>query len=137
MTQKFGRVAAALLATTLAGTAYAQDVTIVLSEELDIVDPCEASRSNVGRVVMQNIAETMTELVPGSGLQPRRATSWEDQGGGTRRPKLRDAVTFTDGSALDAAHGADTLARIKSDPQTPEIGAKYFGGIDLTTNDVE
>ena len=137
MTQKFGRVAAALLATTLAGTAYAQDVTIVLSEELDIVDPCEASRSNVGRVVMQNIAETMTELVPGSGLQPRLATSWEDMGGGTWRFKLRDGVTFSDGSALDAADVADSLARIKSDALTCEIGAKYFGGIDLTTNAVD
>ena len=41
----------------------ANDVTIVLSEELDIVDPCEASRSNIGRVIAQNVSETITEPV--------------------------------------------------------------------------
>ena len=70
MTHKFGRVAAVLLATTFAGTALAQEVTVVLSEELDIVDPCEASRSNLGRVILQNISETITEMVPGTGLIP-------------------------------------------------------------------
>ena len=53
-----------VLAMACAFPAFAQDnhVTVVLSEELDIVDPCEASRSNIGRVVLQNIAETITEL---------------------------------------------------------------------------
>ena len=68
-----------LLGTALAAAGFApalaQDnaVTIVLSEELDVVEPCMVSRSNIGRVILQNISETMTELVPGSGLQPRLA----------------------------------------------------------------
>ena len=44
-------------------------ITIVLSEEPDIIDPCEASRSNVGRVVKQNITETLTEIDPDDGDQ--------------------------------------------------------------------
>jgi len=117
----------------------AQDdsVTIVLSEELDVVDPCEASRSNVGRVVLQNIAETLTELVPGEGLQPRLAESWEDKGDGTWRFHLREGVAFSDGSALDANDVAHSLARIKSDKISCEIGAKFFGGINLSTNVVD
>ena len=134
MTHKLGRLAAVLLVTTIAGQALAEDVTVVLSEELDIVDPCEASRSNVGRVVLQNIAETVTELVPGTGLQPRLATAWEDKGNGTWRFTLRDGVTFSDGSAFDAGDVAHSLARIKSEAISCEIGAKYFGGVDLTTN---
>jgi len=92
-------ISAVFAATTLT-MAFAQDssVTIVLSEELDTVDPCEASRSNVGRVVLQNIAETMTELVPGEGLQARLAQSWEDQGEGTWRFNLQPGVTFSDGT---------------------------------------
>lgn len=133
MTYKFGRIAAALMATTIAGHAFAEEVTVVLSEELDIVDPCEASRSNVGRVVLQNIAETITELDPETGLQPRLASSWEDMGNGTWRFKLREGVTFSDGSALGADDVAHSLARIKSDKISCEIGAKYFGGITLTT----
>lgn len=119
--------------------AYAQDssVTIVLSEELDIVDPCEASRSNVGRVVLQNIAETMTELVPGEGLKPRLAESWEDMGNGTWRFKLRSGVSFSDGTALDAGDVAQTLIRIKSPDIVCEIGAKFFGGMELSSNVVD
>lgn len=141
MTNKYNRIAAMLLATTLAAPAFAGghggSVTIVLSEELDIVDPCETSRSNLGRVILQNISETVTELVPGSGLQPRLATSWEDMGGGTWRFNLREGVTFSDGSAMDAGDVAHSIARMKSEALTCEIGAKFFGGIGLSTSVVD
>lgn len=139
MTRLTGRLATAALCTGLAGAAFAQDnaVTVVLSEELDLVDPCEASRSNVGRVILQNVSETLTELVPGSGLQPRLAESWEDMGGGTWRFHLREGVTFSDGSALDAGDVAHSIARMKSPDLTCEIGAKYFGGMELTTEVVD
>ena len=44
MVHGFSRMAAALLALGFTNSAFAQNnaVTIVLSEELDIVDPCEA-----------------------------------------------------------------------------------------------
>lgn len=127
------------LAIVCAFPAFAQDnhVTVVLSEELDIVDPCEASRSNVGRVVLQNIAETITELVPGEGLKPRLADSWEDMGGGTWRFNLHPGVMFTDGTALDAGDVAHSLVRIKNETILCEIGSKYFGGIALTTNVID
>ena len=72
-------LAAMSIAVTV-GSAQAQDknVTIVLSEEPDIIDPCEASRSNIGRIVKQNITETLTEIDPDDGsITPRLATSWE------------------------------------------------------------
>ena len=127
------------LAMVCAFPAFAQDghVTIVLSEELDIVDPCEASRSNVGRVVLQNISETMTELVPGQGLQSRLADSWEDMGDGTWRFNLHPGVMFSDGTALDAGDVAHTLKRIKDETIICEIGSKFFGGIELSANAVD
>ncbi|SEF55763.1 peptide/nickel transport system substrate-binding protein [Thalassococcus halodurans] len=127
------------LAMVVALPAMAQDnaVTVVLSEELDLVDPCMSSRSNIGRVVLQNIAETITEMVPGQGLQPRLATEWEDMGGGTWRFHLRDGVTFHDGSAFDAEDVAHSIARTTGDKIVCEIGAKYFGGMELTTNVVD
>ncbi len=137
MTRIFGGFAAALLATTIAGQAIAEDITVVLSEELDIVDPCEASRSNLGRVMLQNISETITEMVPGSGLQPRLATSWEEMDGGTWRFHLRKGVTFSDGTAFDAGDVAHSIARIQSEDMTCEIGAKFFGGIKLSTKVVD
>jgi len=139
MTHTYGRVAAILLATTIAGQAIAQDnaVTVVLSEELDLVDACMASRSNIGRVVLQNIAETVTELVPGTGLEPRLATAWEDMGGGTWRFSLREGVSFHDGSAFTAEDVAHSIARTTGDGIVCEIGAKFFGGMEITTDIVD
>jgi peptide/nickel transport system substrate-binding protein len=139
MTHKFGRISAALLASTIAGSALAQDnsVTIVLSEELDVVEPCMTSRSNIGRVIQQNISETVTELVPGEGLQPRLATSWEDMGGGTWRFALREGVTFSDGTTFGAEDVAHSIARTTGDAIVCEIGAKFFGGMEITTEIVD
>lgn len=139
MTHRHHRIAAILLASTAAFAAHAQDdsVTIVLSEELDVVEPCMASRSNIGRVVLQNISETVTEMVPGEGLKPRLAESWEDMGGGKWRFNLRQGVTFTDGSAFDAGDVAHSIARTTGDAIVCEIGAKYFGGMTLTTEVVD
>lgn len=133
-----------LLGTALAATALtpglAQDknVTIVLSEELDLVEPCMASRSNIGRVVLQNISETLTELdTKGGGLKPRLAAKWEEVDGDTWRFILQQGVKFSDGSDFDAEDVAYSLGRTTSDKITCEIGAKYFGGMDLTTKVVD
>lgn len=134
-----GSIAALLLASSaMAAMAQENAVTIVLSEELDVVEPCMSSRSNIGRVLLQNISETMTELLPGEGLQPRLAESWEDTGDGTWRFHLREGVTFHDGSAFDAADVAHSIERTTNNEAIVcEIGAKFFGGMDLTTEVVD
>ncbi len=125
-----------LLASTAIAPAMAQsdtDITVVLSEELDLVDPCMATRSNIGRVVLQNISETLTELdVRGDkGLMPRLAESWEDKGDGTWQFKLRQGVSFSDGTSFDAADVKHSFDRVFSDQLTCE-SARYFADTDLT-----
>jgi peptide/nickel transport system substrate-binding protein len=125
-----------LLASTAIAPAMAQsdtDITVVLSEELDLVDPCMATRSNIGRVVLQNISETLTELdVRGDkGLMPRLAESWEDKGDGTWQFKLREGVSFSDGTSFDAADVKHSFDRVFSDQLTCE-SARYFADTDLT-----
>ncbi len=125
-----------LLASTAIAPAMAQsdtDITVVLSEELDLVDPCMATRSNIGRVVLQNISETLTELdVRGDkGLMPRLAESWEDKGDGTWQFKLREGVSFSDGTTFDAADVKHSFDRVFSDQLTCE-SARYFADTDLT-----
>jgi peptide/nickel transport system substrate-binding protein len=137
MPHKTGRIAAALFASTFAGHTMAEELTVVLSEELDIVDPCEASRSNLGRVMLQNVSETLTEMVPGEGVQPRLATAWEEMEGGTWRFTLREGVTFSDGTAFDAGDVAHSIARFQGDAISCEIGEKFFGGIRLTTEVID
>ncbi len=126
----------ALLASTTIVPAMAQadtDITVVLSEELDLVEPCMATRSNIGRVVLQNISETLTELdVRGdAGLMPRLAESWEDLGDGTWQFKLRQGVTFSDGTTFDAADVQHSFDRVFSDQMTCE-SARYFADTDLS-----
>ncbi len=127
---------AGLLASGAIAPAMAQsntDITVVLSEELDLVDPCMATRSNIGRVILQNISETLTELdVRGDkGLMPRLAESWEDKGDGTWQFKLRPGVTFSDGTAFDANDVKHSFDRVFSDQMTCE-SARYFADTDLT-----
>lgn len=131
----------AFLASTSIVPAMAQadtDITVVLSEELDLIDPCMATRSNIGRVVLQNISETLTELdVRGdAGLMPRLAESWEDLGNGTWQFKLRQGVTFSDGTTFDAADVKHSFDRVFSDQLTCE-SARYFADTELTFNVVD
>lgn len=132
---------ATLLTTGLAAPALAQsntDITVVLSEELDLVEPCMATRSNIGRVIMQNISETLTELdVRGDkGLMPRLAESWEDKGNGTWQFKLRQGVKFSDGSDFDAADVKHSFDRVFSDQITCE-SKRYFADTKLDFNVVD
>ncbi|WP_146586040.1 ABC transporter substrate-binding protein [Puniceibacterium confluentis] len=128
----------ALLACAAPAFAAETDVIIALNEELEVVEPCMASQSNIGRVLLQNISETMTELNTDNGnLMPRLAESWEDVGGGTWRFHLRDGVTFSDGSTLDAGDIKHSVERTLSPDLTCEIGAKYFGGMTITPTVVD
>ena len=111
----------------------ANDVTIVLGEDIDLVEPCMATRSNIGRIIMQNVSETLTQydVKGGQGVLPRLAESWEDQGDGTWRFNLRQGVTFSDGSAFDAADVKHSFERAMSDQLTCET-PRYFGDTALS-----
>ena len=87
--------------------AFAQDgkaVTIVLGEDIDLMEPCMATRSNIGRIIMENVNETLTQydVRAGKGVTPRLAELWDDQGNGTWRFHLHKGVKFSDGTAFDA-----------------------------------
>ena len=131
------RIAAGVvLASASYAPAFAQadtDITIVLSEELDLIDPCMATRSNIGRVILQNISETLTELdVRGDkGLMGRLAESWEDLGDGTWQFKLRQNVKFSDGSDFDANDVKHSFERVFSDQITCE-SKRYFADTKLS-----
>lgn len=135
-----GLLFATAMTAAFTSAAHAQDnnVTIVLSEELDLVDPCMATRSNIGRVVLQNISETLTELdVRGDeGVMPRLAESWELVDDDTWRFNLRQGVTFSDGSAFDAGDVIHSFERTQSDENTCEI-SRYYEGIELAFTAVD
>lgn len=109
-----------------------QDVRIVLNEELDVVEPCMAARSNVGRVILQNVNETLTEFdAQQGGLKPRLATAWEQLDESTWRFKLREGVKFHNGEDLDARDVKFSLERTVDKSMICEVGVKYFGGTEM------
>jgi peptide/nickel transport system substrate-binding protein len=131
---------AALFAACSVAAVHAQDksITIVLSEEPDIIDPCEASRSNVGRIVKQNIAETFTEIDPKDGsITPRLAESWEQVDPSTWRFKLKQGVKFHDGTDFNAENAAYSIKRTLNEKIDCEIRLKFFGGVKLTPKAID
>jgi peptide/nickel transport system substrate-binding protein len=123
------------------GQAFAQsgtDVTIVLGEEVDLVEPCMATRSNIGRIILQNVSETLTELDVrgGKGLMPRLAESWEPVDEKTWRFHLRQGVSFSDGSSFDANDVKHSFDRAMSEQISCE-SPRYFGGMEITSEVVD
>lgn len=140
MSPRFMLIGAALAALPV-GQALAQenkDVTIVLGEEVDLVEPCMATRSNIGRIILENVSETLAEydVRGGKGLMPRLAESWEQTGEDTWRFHLRQGVKFSDGSDFDAQdvkHSFDRAMSEKISCETP----RYFGGMTVSAEVVD
>ncbi|MGE8107008.1 ABC transporter substrate-binding protein [Allorhizobium sp. NPDC080224] len=134
----------ALLCALAMGTslspAYAGSgpIKVVLAEEADLLEPCMATRSNIGRIIMENVSETLTELDVrgGTGVQPRLAEKWEQNADGSWRFHLRQGVTFSDGSAFDAKDVKHSFDRMMSDAITCE-SRRYFGGMTVTPTVVD
>lgn len=136
----FARLMGGIAAIAIAGPALAADTDIViaLNEELEVVEPCMASQSNIGRVILQNISETLTELDTSNGtLKGRLAEGWEAVDGDTWRFTLRPGVSFSDGTGFGAEDVKHSIERTLSDKITCEIGAKFFGGMTITTEVVD
>jgi peptide/nickel transport system substrate-binding protein len=129
----------AAIAATLwlaAGPALAdasKDITIVVPDSIDNLDPCRSARNDVGRVIKQNVTETLTELKAEDGsIQPRLATSWQQLDSNTWRLKLRTGVKFHDGSVFDANAVARSIDRTLNPKLDCINRQKFFGGVTLT-----
>ncbi len=106
----------------------ARSVTIVLPEALQTVEPCQSAVSTVGRVVKQNVTETLTELDFDTGtIKPRLATSWERLDDTTWRFKLREGVKFHDGAPFNADAVVYSINRTMDTALTCMVRNKFFG----------
>ena len=132
-----GALAAAALTLLLAGTAFAQDVTIVLNEEPANLDPCEVASDFIGRVALGNIFEALTrrDVTTGEVLQAL-ATSWEEGDDNSWTFTLREGVKFHDGSVLDAAAVKHAMDRTLDDTLSCESRTKFFSGNEFSVDTV-
>ncbi|PYE26986.1 peptide/nickel transport system substrate-binding protein [Rhizobium sp. PP-WC-2G-219] len=130
----------ALMLCTALTPAFAASgpIKVVLAEEADLLEPCMATRSNIGRVIMQNVSETLTELdVRGQqGVTPRLAEKWEQNADGSWRFHLRQGVKFSDGTTFDAKDVKHSFDRIFSDKNACE-SRRYFGGMKIEAKIVD
>ena len=136
-------LAAALTAMT-AAPAVAQTqvnakwITMVLPVEPPDLEGCQAARQHQGRVVKQNIVETLVERSTSDfSLKPRLATSWEQLDPSTWRFKLREGVTFHDGSPFNAAAVKRSLDRTLSAPLVCSDKSKAFSGLTIDVKPID
>ncbi len=146
MSRKGGRIdlvamsVAAGLALMASASVLAQtnhDVTIVVGEEPDDMDPCSQSSSFTGRIILQNVVETLVELRPDGSLTPRLATGWEQSDNLTWRFKLREDVTFHDGARLNADVVLRALDRVTGAKFNCAVKNKYFSNLKVVGKKID
>lgn len=126
-------LSAAIAVLACSTAAYAQDakrdVTVVLAETVDVVEPCMAARQDVGRVISENVNEMLVEFdYANGGLKPRLATEWKQISPETWEFKLRDGVKWHDGKEFTAKDVQFSIERNTAKKVNCEVGGKYFGG---------
>ncbi|HET7159917.1 MAG TPA: ABC transporter substrate-binding protein, partial [Burkholderiales bacterium] len=115
------------------GAAVAQRIiTIVIPEEPDSLDNCNSQRSAVGRVIRQNINETLIELDPNdSTLKPRLATSWKQLNATTWRFNLRKGIRYSDGTPLTPEAIASSVDKALNPKLDCNARTKMFSGFTI------
>lgn len=124
------------LALALAQPALAQDsksLTIVLAQEPNGLDGCNTARKNVGLIIRGNVIESLTEINAADGtVKPRLATEWSQLDPTTWQFKLRDGVTFHDGTPFNADAVVAAVKRTMNKDIVCENRTKAFGDLDVT-----
>ena len=113
----------------MAGGAWAKDsVTIGLQLEPPHLDPTSAAAQAIDSVVYSNIFEGLTRFMGDGSVVPGLAESWEISGDGTVYTfKLREGVTFHDGSTMDAEDVKFSLDRARAEDSTNAQKALFEG----------
>ncbi|QDI77775.1 MULTISPECIES: ABC transporter substrate-binding protein [Leisingera] len=112
-----------------AGGAWAKDsVTIAMQLEPPHLDPTSAAAQAIDSVVYTNIFEGLTRFMGDGSVVPGLAESWEISEDGTVYTfKLRQGVTFHDGSAMDAEDVKFSLDRARAEDSTNAQKALFDG----------
>ncbi|MEW5422007.1 ABC transporter substrate-binding protein [Amorphus sp. 3PC139-8] len=114
-------VLGAALATGLVGSAVAAKTTATIGMRLEPphLDPTAGAAAAIDEIVYQNIFEGLTQIDESGQVQPDLAESWTiSEDGLTYTFKLRDGVTFHDGTSFDAEDVKFSFERAKAEDST-------------------
>ena len=135
-----GVAAVAFTAFSLPAMAAGKDdraITIATPFTFDNIDSCNSS-SEVGLIVRENVVESLTHLDEATGRPlPRLALSWESTAPTTWRIKLRQGVTYSDGSPFNADAVVRSIERMFNPKLDCLNRGKLFANIRLTPTVVD
>lgn len=120
--------AAAITAGAWAPAAFAQgahDVTIVVPDEPVGLDGCNSDQGNMGRIIKNNVVESLTEISLDGVVKPQLATAWAQVDDKTWRFDLQKGVTFHDGTPFNAEAAVAAINRTMA---TDSVAGKEAGG---------
>ena len=114
-------------AALLAGAALAKDdLTVAIQLEPPHLDPTSAAAGAIDSVLYANVFEGLTRFMADGSVVPGLAESWEISDDGlTYTFKLRQGVTFHDGTTMDAEDVKFSLDRINAEDSANAQKALY------------
>ena len=120
------------------GAAGSDTVRVVLSQEPPTLEACESNLTSTGVVVRSNVTEPLIERNPQTGdLEPKLATEWKATSDTEWTLKLRDGVTFQDGTPFNAEAAAFTIERAVNSKLGCNVEGYVFGDADLAVKAVD
>ena len=129
-------VASAALAVAATTALAKDDITVALQLEPPHLDPTSAAAGAIDSVLYTNVFEGLTRFMGDGSVVPGLAESWEiSEDGLTYIFKLREGVTFHDGSAMDAEDVKFTLDRINAEDSANAQKALYSAISEVTVID--
>lgn len=129
-------VAAAALAVAATGALAKDDITVALQLEPPHLDPTSAAAGAIDSVLYTNVFEGLTRFMGDGSVVPGLAESWEiSEDGLTYTFKLREGVTFHDGTTMDAEDVKFTLDRINAEDSANAQKALYSAISEVTVVD--
>lgn len=129
---------AGLAALASLGTAEAAKTTITIGMQLEPpnLDPTGGAAAAIDEVVYANIFEGLTRFSADGSIRPALAESWDISGDGTVYTfRLRDGVTFHDGTTCDAEDVKFSLDRARAEDSTNAQKALFAGIADVSVID--
>ena len=89
------------------------ELTIALAREPVSLDPCDTQDANNAVVLRANVTESLTHIKAETGeVEPLLAESWEQVDPNTWTFKLREDVTFQDGTPFNAEAAVAGISRV-------------------------
>ncbi len=116
-------------AALVAGSALAKDdITVAMQLEPPHLDPTSAAAGAIDSVLYSNVFEGLTRFMGDGSVVAGLAKSWEISDDGTVYTfKLRDGVTFHDGTTMDAEDVVFTLDRARAEDSVNAQKALFDG----------